>query len=378
MKSLSCSIFALVLMLLFVSAVSAIAQTLSLYDAIQKALENNKTILYAAEQSYGSALAQRRAAESAYNPNLNTRVSLSRSFSRTKHQSLIGSDDLYEINQFQQFYPNVILQQTLLTPFGSKLTLSGGLQTLVAGISSFSYQTQPSIGFLYQQPLSFSGIESGHSDIVQAELSFQQAELNYQLLKEQLALSVIQSYYQLWQAERNVEQSKRDAESAQSILDIAEMKLKHGSIAEFEVLNLRVQHRLAEDNLLQSQNNLESQSISFLRILGNNSQSLDSIITLEQGINIDSINFTLNEAFERAIEHRLELRQAETSLVGAKLNREQVSSSYSPSLQINAEYSRSSKFENIFFHSFIMSDYRWNVYGTISIPLFDGGRTHPL
>ena len=226
------------------------AQTLSLYNAIEYALHNNKTILYAAEQSHLTSQAQFNSVEAIYDPMINAQFSLSKSLSKTKYFTPATGEEFYQVDKYQQFYPNVNLQQTFLTPLGSKLTLTGGLQTVITGISSPSYQTLPTLGFQYQQPLSPSGIASGHSDKEQAQLSFQNDDIVYKLQKEQLIISVIQSYFQLWQAEREVTQSIRDKESAQSILEIAEIKLRHGSIAEFEVLNIRVQYNLAEDNLL--------------------------------------------------------------------------------------------------------------------------------
>jgi hypothetical protein len=71
-------------------------------------------------------------------------------------------------------------------------------------------------------------------------LSFQNDDIVYKLQKEQLIISVIQSYFQLWQA----------------------------------------------------LNDLKTQTISFLRILGTN---LDSTLQLYQHIEVDSISFTLNK-----------------------------------------------------------------------------------
>ena len=187
-----------------------------------------------------------------------------------------------------------------------------------------------------------------------------------------MAISVIQSYFQLWEAEQSVIQSERDKESAEGILKIADLKLKQGNIAEFEELNLRVQYNLAKDNLLQEQNALKTQTISFLQLLGAN---IDSTITLDQNIRIDSINFTLEEATKRAMNNRLEIKQAEVSLAGDSLTLAQTSSSLSPTLQLNATYSFNSNFEPYFLQSFNMPNYGWNILGTISIPVFDGGRT---
>ena len=350
----------------------AFPQNLSLYNAIQFALKNNKTIMYSSEENYLSAGAQLNLEYAIYNPSLNAQASFSQSLTKTQTFMPLTGYELSQYNRYRQIIPDLSLQQTFLTPLGSTLTLSGGVQTLASGVSSFSFQTNPTLGLSYQQPLSLQGIASGHIDKELAEETYRQSGLSYELQKEQLVISVIQSYFQLWQAEQSVEQSKRDKESAERILKIADLKLNQGSIAEFEELNLRVQYNLAEDNLLQAQNALKTQTISFMQLLGAN---IDSTVTLEQNIKIDSINFTLQEATQRAMNNRLEIKQSEISLAGDSLSLTQTSSSLSPVLQLNASYNFNSNLEPYFFQSFDMPNYGWNILGTISIPIYDGGRT---
>ena len=291
-------------------------QHLTLYDAIQFALKNNKTIMYSVEQNYLSAGAQLNLENSVYNPSLNTQVSFSQSLTKTQTSSSSYGEGINQYNRNRQIASGLNLQQTFLTPFGSTLTLTGGVQTIASGVSSLNFQTSPALGLSYQQPLSLPGIESGHIEKELAEEAYQQSGIHYELQKEQLAISVIQSYFQLWEAEQSVEQSERDKESAERILKIADLKLNQGSIAEFEELNLRVQYNLAEDNLLQAQNEVKTQTISFLQLLGAN---IDSSVTLDQNINIDNINFSLENVIEEAMNNQLEIKQSQITLAGDSL-----------------------------------------------------------
>jgi len=345
---------------------------ITLYGAIQHALQHNQTVLYSVEQNHLSARAQLEGAEAIYNPTLSAGVNLSRNFTRMKLLSPNPDGSLYDVTYTQQILPNVNAQQTLLTPLGSRLTLGAGVQTSITGLSSLNYQTTPQLTLSYQQPLSASGIASGHADIVRARQSCNQAEMSYRLQKEQLVLSVIQSYFQLWQALRTVEQSERDFESTKRVLDIAELKLKSGSIPEFEVLNVRVQCRLSEDNLLQARNSLKTQNVLFLRLLGD---STKSSITLVSDIPLDTITFSLNEAIETAIQNRLEVKQIEISLELGRLAKEQLSSALSPTLRVNASYNLSSLYEPTFINSLALPNYGWYIYATVSMPILDGGRT---
>ncbi len=164
--------------------------------------------------------------------------------------------------------PNISLQQTLLTPFGSKLTVGAGIQTAISGLSTFNYLTTPQISLSYQQPLSAAGVESGHADNISAKRSYLNSELAFQLGKDQFVLSVIEGYFQLWQSLKQVVQSERDLNSTKRVLEIADIELNSGSILRFEVLNLRVQNRLSQDNMVQAKNNLETQTIAFYQLIG--------------------------------------------------------------------------------------------------------------
>jgi len=72
------------------------------------------------------------------------------------------------------------------------------------------------------------------------------------------------SNFQLWPAFRNVEQSMQDLQTASRVLKIAELKLRAGQLSEFEVMNIRVQNQVVEDNLKVAQNSLQTQQRSFL------------------------------------------------------------------------------------------------------------------
>lgn len=346
------------------------AQALSLYQAIQYALQYNQTILYNAEQNYHSGIAQWEVSKAAYRPSLYSGFNVYRSFNRTSFSSFLSGDVSFRETQAQQLLPYLNLQQTFLTPLGSRLGLNAYLQTTLDGLSGFAYQTRPRLSLSYLQPLSASGIASGHGDIVQAKYQFQQTEMGYQLQKEQLAMVVIQNYSQLWQAFRSVDQSERDFESARRILEIAELQLKFGRIAELEVLNIRVQFRLTEDNLLVARNQLRTQMVSFLRLLGMNT---NSSVVLAPGIPGDSITFSQEQAIETAWQNRLELKQAQISLDIAEVSQQQALSFRWPALQLNASYYLNSFWESSFVQSLEFPDHGWNIQASLSFPLFEGG-----
>ncbi len=352
--------------------------TLSLSAAIQYALVHNRTVLYSLKQNYLAESAQLKSAEANYNPTLNASGSLFRYFNRTKLQAAGLAGDYFTTSYMQEMLPNISLQQTFLTPLGSKLTASAGFQTAITGLSTFNYLTTPQISLSYQQPLSASGIESGHADIISAKRSYLNSEMVFRLGKDQFVLSVIEGYFQLWQSMRQVDQSERDLNSTKRVLEIAEIKLKSGSISGFEVLNLRVQNRLSEDNLVQARNNLETQIISFYQLIGDTADMWhpDTALRLANDFPFDSMTISPDSAVAVALRQRIEIKQAEIAIDQSLLNRELTASSLSPTLQLQVNYNFSSQYEPSFINSVTMlPNYGWGLQASIAIPLWDGGRT---
>ncbi|MDZ7344524.1 MAG: TolC family protein, partial [candidate division KSB1 bacterium] len=262
--------------------------------------------------------------------------------------------------------------RALLTPFGSRTTLGFGLTTNMVGLPSRSYQLLPQFTLNYQQPLGLSGIAVGHQDMVRARANFLSAKHGFQLQQEQLIIAVVNGYFQLWSAFRDIERAQRELESARRVLQIAELRLKAKSVAESEVLNSRVQYVSAEDNLVVAENQLQNQRRSFAQLLGQD--SLQTTITLTDSIAMDTINIALSDAVAQALANRREIRQAEISLELAELGVAAAASSNDPVLHLTGSYSLSSKNDPSPWDAFGQyPSSAWSVQASVSFPLLDGG-----
>lgn len=340
------------------------SQPLTLYDSIEKALNHNQTIMYAVQKNYLSGQSQLNLAESAYRLQMNLNLNTTQNYSRTL------SHDIYYTSWSQVTTPNLNFDYTLLTPLGSSTHLGIGYQTQI--FNSNSCYSSPQFDFTFQQPLSWSGIQAGHADIIRARRNLLTAEMSYQLQKEGLIIAVINSYFQLWQAFRSVEQSNCDLQSARRVLEIAELRLKAGQLSEFEVMNIRVQYQVAEDNLTVAQNSLQTQKRSFLRLLG---QDLNTEIQLVEEIEMDTIDFDLDYVIQTAYQNRLEIKQREISLELAELSLQQTKAAAYPTLYLYGNYSLSSQQYDVSLGSSLM-DYPnryWRFQASLSFPILDGG-----
>lgn len=339
------------------------SQPLTLYDSIEKALNHNQTIMYAVQKNYLSAQSQLNLAESSYKLQMNSNLNTTQNYSRT-----LSRDIFYE-SRYQITTPNLNFDYTLLTPLGSRTHFGIGYQTQI--FNSNSFYSSPQFNFTFQQPLSWSGIQAGHADITRAKRNFITSELSYQLQNEGLIIAVINSYFQLWQAFRSVEQSNCDLQSARRVLEIAELRLKAGQLSEFEVMNIRVQYQVAEDNLTVAQNSLQTQKRSFLRLLG---QDLNTEIQLVEEIEMDTIDFDLDYVIQTAYQNRLEIKQREISLELAELSLQQTKAAAYPTLYLNGNYSLSSQYDVSLGSA--LWDYPnryWRFQASLSFPILDGG-----
>jgi outer membrane protein TolC len=319
--------------------------------------------MYAVQKNYLSAKSQLNLAESSYKLQMNFDLNTTHNYSR------ILSRDIYYESGYQITTPNLNFDYTLLTPLGSRTHFGIGYQTQV--FNSNSCYSSPQFDFTFQQPFSWSGIQAGHADMIRARRNFVTSEMSYQLQKEGLIMAVINSFFQLWQAFRNMEQSDYDLQSAKRVLDIAELRLKAGQLSEFEVMNIRVQYQVAEDNLAVAQNSLQTQQREFLRLLG---QDLNTEIQLAAEIQMDTINFNLDYAIQTALQNRLEIKQQEISLGLAELSLKQINAAAYPTLSLNGNYSFSSQYDVSLGSSFWDYPNRyWRFQANLSFPILDGG-----
>ena len=343
-------------------------QILSLYEAVNISLKNNKTILRTAEQNMLSAQANYNLSKALYGFSTVLNVQYNRSSAQNR---ALSYDKSAVYSEYQQLLPAVTIQKTFLTPLGSRLQAGLGLQSSIMGLNTFSYETRPNLYFNFTQPLSLAGIRSGHSDLDQAELSYKKAVISFRRQKENLVFSVIQSYFQLWRMERQSDQNAKDFESTKKLLEIARLKLKTGSIAESEVLNLEVQNRLAEDQLLLSRLNLEQKKISFLRLLG---LPLNTSLILIGPTEPDSLSINLKEALQIAVNNRSDMLQYGINKNSAKIARQVTLASSFPQLNINATLNFRSLYEYNFYNSLNFPNYGWSITAGLSYAFYDGGK----
>lgn len=348
------------------------AQPLTLHQAIDQALAHNQTILFSAKESYAASQASLAATEAAYASHLDFSLSTTRSYARTAFETPGQSDQFLNATETQNLIPSFGLRRSVLTSMGSRTTLGLNLTTNVVGLSTRSYQLIPQLSISLQQPLSSAGIAAGHSEITRARVNFIHAELGFELQKEELIVAVVNAYYQLWLAFKDVERAQRELQSAQHVLQIAELRLRAKSVAESEVLNSRVQFVGAEDNLAVAENSLQNQERSFAQLLGRDFTQPG--IALTDTIAMDTVRIELQEVIAQALATRREVRQAELGLELAELGVDVAASSNDPVLQVTSNYSLSSLNAPSFDAALDNFPSRtWSVQASVSFPLFDGG-----
>ncbi len=344
------------------------AQLLTLRQAIDLALTHNRTILFNAKESYASSRAGLAMTQAAYDYHVDFSISSTHDYSKASFPASAET----KVSTSQIWFPNLNMNRTWLTPLGGRTTAGLGLNTQITSMPYRAYQFAPQFTLSFQQPLSLNGMRAGHQDIVNARANFQSAELGFELQREQLLVTVINGYYQLWQAQKNIERAQREQESARRVLQIAELRLQAKSLAESEVLNSRVQVVSAEDNFAVAENQLQNHQRNFAQLLGQDIARTAFILV--DSIVVDTLGISLDEAISQALQNRREIRQAEIDLELSKLGVVATASSNDPVLNLSGRYNLASSQDPSFnraLRNFPFSG--WNVQASVAIPLMDGG-----
>ena len=346
------------------SSATLCAQELTLHQAITFALAHNDREMYRTELNYKTARLQHEISLGEYKPQLNASVNASRSHSR-----LLNESDVYTSDAFTAS-PRLNMSYNLRTPLGSKTRVSLGYQSQIDRRGDFYHS--PSLNLSYTQPLSLAGMQSGHLDYIRTQQGFLSSEMTYKNRRESFILTVINRYFDLWRSLRDAGQNRKNLASARRMLSIAELKLKAGEISEFEVLNTRVQYQLARDNAEVSKNNLENQKKNFKRLLGCNP---DKSIILSAQIHLDTVDISVEEAVENALEHRLDAKQWRIDLQLADLSLKQSRATAWPDLQVSSRYSLSSSYDTPYGTDLSRFPFRqWSVSAGLSFNIIDGGK----
>lgn len=237
------------------------------------------------------------------------------------------------------------------------------------------YTFIPNIGFEWKQPLSPSGIRSGHAPLIQAKASYEIAQFNYQRVKEELILKVITSYYQLVSQKNCVELTQEELKLSRELIALSEVKLKAEQIAKLDLMQVQVQASLDEAKLIAAENSLKNSILAFYRLLNFSSELeiLNPKETLVEPVIFSCLSdLSKQEAYDESLKNRIDIKQQQLNINLAQLNLDIQKSKNKPTLTLMGRYQWKGEKKQIESLTQDM-DRDWEISARLNFPLLDGG-----
>ena len=302
---------------------------LTVIDAIMRALDHNLGVL-TAEEALGRARGTRWNTLSELLPNVEGRVDERRQKINLAAFGFSGGPD---------------------SPFGAIPTIVGPFNVFDARV------------FVSQSVFSLEAINdarSGDHELAAAKLSRQSAR--------DFVIHVAGNIYiQALAAAARADSARAQLETAQTLYNQAQSLRQSGIIAGIDVLRAQVQMSAQQQRATAATNDFEKTKLALARVVG---LPLGQAFTLEPNIpELPPSAASLDQAVERAYASRPDLQAALARVRAAEASRAAVVGSNLPSVRVAADVGEI---------GLTASDAKttYTVTGTVSVPIFNGGRTH--
>lgn len=200
-----------------------------------------------------------------------------------------------------------------------------------------------------------------------ASQSLKSAEYSFKDARDLVVLAVGYTYLQAIADEARIETAEAQVKTAQALYDQAKDQVDAGTSPEIDGLRAKVELQTREQQLIQAKNNYAIQKLTVARVIG-----------LAPGQEFDLTDkspyhpfegITLDEALKRAYASRSDYLAAMTDVRAAEFSRKAAIAGYLPSLSFNADIGEGGTHPSTATQVF-------DVRGTLSIPIFQGGSVH--
>ncbi|MGB7026246.1 MAG: TolC family protein, partial [Candidatus Acidiferrum sp.] len=200
-----------------------------------------------------------------------------------------------------------------------------------------------------------------------ASQSVKSTEYSFKDARDLVVLAVGYTYLQAIADEARIETAQAQVKTAQALYDQAKDQVDAGTSPEIDGLRAKVELQTREQQLIQAKNNFAIQKLTVARVIG-----------LAPGQEFDLTDkspyhpfegITIDEALKRAFAARSDYLAAMTDVRAAEFSRKAAVAGYLPSLSFNADIGEGGTHPSTATQVF-------DVRGTLSIPIFQGGSVH--
>ncbi|HKV62579.1 MAG TPA: TolC family protein [Candidatus Acidoferrum sp.] len=200
-----------------------------------------------------------------------------------------------------------------------------------------------------------------------AKESLKSAQHSFKDARDLVVLAVGYTFLQAIADEARIETAEAQVKTAQALYDQATDQIKAGTSPEIDGLRAKVELQTREQQLIQAKNNFAIQKLTVARVIG---------LAPGQGFEFSDkspyepfAGITIEEALKRAYDSRSDYLAAMSELRAAEYSQKAAKAGYYPSLSFNADYGTGGAHPSTATEVF-------DVHGTISIPIFQGGSVH--
>ena len=259
---------------------------------------------------------------------------------------------------------SALLPQVAVAPYVSAAKLNfSELGFITAPVPSLTYSYFDSRLYVSQSLFDWKAINNTRA----AGQSVASREFSYKDARDLVVLAVGYTYLQAIAAEARVQTAQAQVKTAQSIYDQASDQVKAGTSPAIDALRAKVELQTRQQQLIQAVNDLAIQKLTVARVIGL-APGQEFELT-DKSLYQPFAGMTVEEALERAYAARSDYRAAAADVRAAELTRRAAAAGYLPSLSFDANYGAAA------LHPSTATSV-YDVRGTLTIPIFLGGRVH--
>lgn len=200
-----------------------------------------------------------------------------------------------------------------------------------------------------------------------ARQALKSAEYTYKDARDLVVLAVGYTYLQAIANEARIETAEAQVGTARALFDQATDQMKAGTSPAIDGLRAQVELQTRQQQLIQAKNNLAIQKLTVARVIGLAPGQEFELTDKSPYQPFESI--TVEEALKRAYATRSDYQAAITDVRAGEFSRKAAVAGYYPSLSFNADYGAGGMHPSTATRVF-------DVRGTLSIPIFQGGSVH--
>jgi outer membrane protein TolC len=197
--------------------------------------------------------------------------------------------------------------------------------------------------------------------------SLKSTEYTYKDARDLVVQAVGFTYLQAIADEARVETAEAQVESAKAVYNQASDQVKAGTSPEIDGLRAKVEMQTQQQQLIQARNDLAIQKLAVARVIGL-APGQEFELT-DKSLYQPFEGMTADEALRRAYLSRSDYQAAMAEVRAAEFSRKAAFAGYFPSLSFNGDYGTGGSHPSTATQVF-------DVRGTLSIPLFQGGSVH--